>query len=66
VRRGSGRGGRRTSFRVRGLGWRKLVGVCQRGEGGGEVPLLDFVKAGKEGHGDEDDDSFFAVADFEL
>jgi len=30
------------------------------------VPLLDFVEAGKEGHGDEDDDRFFAVADFEL
>ena len=31
-----------------------------------EVPLLDFVKAREEGNGDEDDDCFFAVADFEL
>jgi len=37
----------------------------KRGERG-RVPLLDFVEAGKEGHGDEDDDCFFAVADFEL
>lgn len=34
--------------------------------GGVEVPLLDFVEAGEEGDGDEDDDCFFAVADFEL
>ncbi len=34
--------------------------------GKGEVPLLDFVEAGEEGDGDEDDDCFFAVADFEL
>ena len=31
-----------------------------------DVPLLDFVEAGEEGYGDEDDDCFFAVADFEL
>lgn len=31
-----------------------------------EVPLLDFVEAGEEGHGDEDDDGFLAVAHFEL
>jgi len=37
----------------------------KRGERG-RVPLLDFVEAGKEGHGDEDHDCFFAVADFEL
>ncbi len=38
-----------------------------RGVGGGEsVPLLDFVETGEEGDGDEDDDCFFAVADFEL
>lgn len=30
------------------------------------LPLLDFVEAGEEGDGDEDDDCFFAVADFEL
>jgi len=30
------------------------------------VPLLDFVETGEEGHGDEDDDCFLAVADFEL
>jgi len=28
--------------------------------------LLDFVEAGEEGDGDEDDDGFFAVADFDL
>ncbi len=32
----------------------------------GAVPLLDLVETGKEGDGDEDDDCFFAVADFEL
>lgn len=32
----------------------------------GEVPLLDFVEAGQERDGDEDDDCFFPVADFEL
>ncbi len=38
-------------------------------EGGlvrGDVPLLDFVETGEEGHRDEDDDGFLAVADFEL
>lgn len=34
--------------------------------GGERVPLLDFVEAREEGDGDEDDDCFFAVADFEL
>ena len=42
----------------------------RRGEGWkggkGEVPLLNFMEAGEEGNGDEDDDRFFAVADFEL
>ena len=33
---------------------------------GGGLPLLDFVEAGEEGDGDEDDDCFLAVADFEL
>lgn len=33
---------------------------------GGKVPLLDFMEAREEGHWDEDDDCFFAVADFEL
>ena len=28
--------------------------------------LLDFVEAWEEGNGDEDDDGFFAVADFDL
>ena len=28
--------------------------------------LLDFMEAGEEGYGDEDYDSFFAVADFDL
>jgi hypothetical protein len=28
--------------------------------------LLDFVEAGEQGDGHEDDDSFFAVADFDL
>lgn len=31
-----------------------------------EAPLLDFVETGEEGDGDEDDDGFFAVTDFEL
>lgn len=30
------------------------------------LPLLDFVEAGKERDGDEDDDCFLAVADFQL
>lgn len=30
------------------------------------VPLLNFVEAGEERDGDEDDDCFFAVADLEL
>lgn len=30
------------------------------------LPLLDFLKAGEERDGDEDDDCFLAVADFEL
>ena len=42
------------------MGW---IGFGGKGE---EVPLLDFVEAGEERDGDEDDDSFFAVADFEL
>jgi len=46
--------------RLEGVSWRLSKG------GGGEVPLLDFVEAGKEGDRDEDDDCFFAVADFEL
>jgi len=55
-----------SSSRVR-LGGGGLVGVGSREVGGGEsVPLLDFVEAGEEGDGDEDDDCFFAVADFEL
>lgn len=33
---------------------------------GDKVPLLDFVEAGEERDGDEDDDCFFAVAHFEL
>lgn len=33
---------------------------------GDEVPLLDLVEAWEERDGDEDDDCFFAVADFEL
>lgn len=39
-----------------GLGW----------DGRGEIPLLNLVKAGEERDGDEDDDCFLAVADFEL
>lgn len=46
-----------------GLVWLGLDGI---GGGGEEVPLLDFVEAREEGDGDEDDDCFFAVADFEL
>lgn len=38
----------------------------QEGRGEGKVPLLDFVEAGEEWDGDEDDDCFLAVADFEL
>lgn len=34
--------------------------------GGDKVPLLDFVKAGEERDGDENDDCFFAMANFEL
>jgi len=34
--------------------------------GKGEVPFFDFLESGEEGDGDEDDDCFFAVADFEL
>lgn len=30
------------------------------------VPLLHFVETWEEGNGNEDDDCFFAVADFEL
>jgi hypothetical protein len=30
------------------------------------VPLLNFVEAGEEWDGDEDDDCFLAMADFEL
>ena len=30
------------------------------------IPLLHFVETGKKGDRDEDDDCFFAVADFEL
>lgn len=43
--------------------WRRGLrdGCGKRG-----LPLLDFVEAGEEGNGDEDDDCFFAVADFEL
>jgi hypothetical protein len=45
-----------------------LVGVGLWVLGGlrGSVPLLDFVEAGQEGNGDEDDNCFFAVADFDL
>ena len=38
----------------------------REGEREGEVPLLNFVEAGEERDGDEDDDCFFAVADLEL
>lgn len=51
--------------RLRELGGSVMVGSEWDGTRGG-VPLLDFVEAGKEGHGDEDDDCFFAVPDFEL
>lgn len=49
-------------------GWDVLVlGFVERGEGGGEDgPLLDFAEAPEERNGDEDDDGFFALADFEL
>lgn len=72
MRRGRGRGGRRTSFRVRVLdwerkrisgGWNRDLAEALRME---EVPLLDFVEAGEEGDRDEDDNCFLAVADFEL
>lgn len=44
-----------------------IDGVWEReGEREGEVPLLNFVEAGEERDGDEDDDCFFAVADLEL
>ena len=36
------------------------------GRGRRRLPLLDLVEAGEERDGDEDDDCFFAVADFEL
>ena len=32
----------------------------------GGIPLLNFVEAGEERNGDEDDDRFLAMADFEL
>lgn len=49
------------------LGLERGKGKGGRREGGREgVPLLDFVEAWEEGHGDEDDDCFLAVADFEL
>ena len=45
----------------------ELVGERGLGERKGEgAPLLNFVEALEEGDGDEDDDGFFAVADFEL
>lgn len=31
-----------------------------------DVPLLDLVEAGEKRYGDENDDRFLAVADFEL
>ena len=44
-----------------------LVGeIAVVGWGGGGVPLLDFMEACQEGDGDEDDNCFLAVADFEL
>ena len=39
------------------MGWKRR---------GDEIPLLNLVKAWEERDGDEDDDCFFAVADFEL
>ena len=41
-----------------------MVGAGTDGEGA--IPLLHFVKTGKKGDRDEDDDCFLAVADFEL
>lgn len=35
-------------------------------EVGDKVPLLDFVKAGEKRDWHEDDDCFFAMANFEL
>lgn len=46
--------------------WGSVVGGKRDFGWGGRVPLLDFVEAGEEGDGDEDDDCFLAVADFEL
>ena len=54
-----------SSSRVR-LCERVLVGAVGKGWGFGDVPLLDFVEAGEKGNGDEYDDCFFAVADFDL
>lgn len=45
-------------------GWLVVVGLGW--DGRGEIPLLNLVKAGEERDGDEDDDCFLAVADFEL
>ena len=68
-----------SSSRVRLVGGKGLVWVAIGLERGGfilfwgkggeervELPLLDFVEAREEGDRDEDDDCFFAVADFEL
>lgn len=44
------------------VGWR----VGERKRERERVPLLNFVEAGEERDGDEDDDCFFAVADLEL
>lgn len=41
------------------------VGGCERSKEGA-VPLLNFVEAGEEGDGHEDDDCFLAVADVDL
>ena len=38
----------------------------RKGGYGIDLPLLDLVEALEKGHGDEDDDGFLAVADFEL
>lgn len=55
-----------SSSRVR-LCERVFVSGCGgKGVGFGDVPLLDFVEAGEKGNGDEYDDCFFAVADFDL
>ncbi len=43
-----------------------VSGCGGKGVGFGDVPLLDFVEAGEKGNGDEYDDCFFAVADFDL